>query len=232
MQLKYLSFGQIGKNIVFLHGWQQDKRSFSSLVPFLYKQYQLYLVDLPGFGQTPMPKTDSSFKEYCQIVVSWLNQKKISPVILVGHSFGGKMASLITALHPELIEKLILIAPSAIAQPKFWYPLKDRLPKKLIKLISPILKPFIVSRDYQNAGNLLPLFKTFVKEDLRPYFSEIKVPTLLLWGKQDEELSLAHARVIHRLIPNSRLEIIPGGHSFFQTQPEETARLIDNFIRK
>jgi pimeloyl-ACP methyl ester carboxylesterase len=53
MEIDFLEFGKKGaKNIVFLHGWQQDKKSFAPLVPFLFKKSHLFLIDLPGFGKS------------------------------------------------------------------------------------------------------------------------------------------------------------------------------------
>lgn len=230
MEISFLKFGEKGKKIVFLHGWQQDKRSFSPLVPFLFKKYQLFLLDFPGFGQTPLPKNDITLNQYSQIITQWIIEKKLTPIILVGHSFGGKIASVIASSNPKIINKLILISPSGIPTPKFWYRIKKFIPPNLSRILSPLIRPLTASRDYKNAGILLPLFKTIVKEDLRPFFAKINIPTLIIWGRDDQELPVKQAYLIHQFIKTSKLKLIPGEHLMFQKNPQPVARLISDFI--
>jgi len=227
----YLEFGEGKKPIVFLHGWQADSRSFTPLVPFLFKNYHLYLLDLPGFGKTnPPPSSFSSF-DYAKEITRFIKTKKIKNLVLVGHSFGGKVASIIAAKHPRLISHLILIAPSGIPHPKFYYKFKNLLPSKIKAKIPFFLKLFLASEDYKNAGKLLPVFKTIVKEDLRPIFSKIEIPTLLIWGKEDGQLPLKDGKTIKSLIKTSKLVITKGDHWPFLKNPQKIAHLIDKFIK-
>ncbi|MBM3208671.1 alpha/beta hydrolase [Candidatus Shapirobacteria bacterium] len=228
MELNFLEFGEGKPPIVFIHGWQQDCHSFTPLVPFLFKQRKLFLIELPGFGQSELPQKISSSKDYALAVKYWLLKKKITPVTLVGHSYGGKIATLVAYQNPKIITKLILIAPSGIPEPKIWYRFKELIPTPIKRVV----RSFLVSRDYKNAGRLRPLFKNIVKEDLRPIYAKIKSPTLVIWGKEDNELSPDLGENIHQLIPNSRLEIVSGNHFVFQQNPEEIANLIANFINK
>lgn len=233
MKIDYLQFGQRKKPaILFLHGWQQDKRSFSPLVPFLHSSYCLFLLDLPGFGKSDLPPPKFSSFEYAKVIASWARQKKLKKVVLVGHSFGGKVAAIIAACYPRLASKLILIASAGLPHPKRWYRLKSLLPRWLQKTISPVFRPILASRDYKQAGQLLPIFKTIVQEDLRPIFSKIKTLTLIIWGKDDQELSPKDGEKIHQLIKNSQLVIVKGNHFPFWQNPSKIAKLIDEFIKK
>ena len=227
----YLEFGWGKKPILFLHGWQADSRSFAPLVPFLFKNYHLYLLDLPGFGKSKPPSFSFSSFEYANKVVKWIKIKKLQRINLVGHSFGGKIASIIAAKYPRYISRLILIAPSGIPHPKFYYKLKNLLPSKIKEKIFLLFKPFLVSEDYKNAGKLLPIFKTVVKEDLRPIFSKIKIPTLIIWGRKDDQLPPEDGKIIKSLIKSSKLVIMDGDHWPFLKNPKKTAQLIDKFIK-
>jgi len=89
MKISYLQFGKKGRPIVFLHGWKQNSHSFATLVPFLYKGYRLFLLDLPGFGKSEFPPLGFSSFNYAKAVSGWLKEKKLKKVILVGLSFGG-----------------------------------------------------------------------------------------------------------------------------------------------
>lgn len=226
MGIKFLEFGEKGQVIVFLHGWQQDKRSFSPLVPYLHQHYRLILLDLPGFGQSENPPENFTSYDFAQTIAEWLKQQKLSKVILVGHSFGGKVASIIASQYPDQITKLVLIANSGIVHLKFWNKVAKIIPQFLKKYLASL----VVSRDYRNAGKLLPIFKTIVKEDLTNDFKNIKKPTLIIWGKNDSELPVSDGQKVNELIKNSHLEIVEGNHSPFLADPEKIALLINNFI--
>lgn len=228
MELSFLEFGGKGKIIVFLHGWQQDKKSFSPLVPFLFKKYHLFLLDLPGFGNSDFPLKNYNSSDYANIVADWIKERKLKDIILVGHSFGGKVAAIVTEKNPKLVKKLILIASAGIVEKE-----KNEFFKKISpKFIKDFLRPFFVGRDYKQAGKLLPVFKIIVKEDISEIFKKIKVPTLIIWGENDKELSVGNGEKINGMISKSRLEIIDGRHFPFWDKPQKTAELIDNFVNE
>lgn len=232
MYLDFLEFGEKGAPIVFLHGWQQDKTSLAPLVPFLYKTNKLFLLDLPGFGKSGFPNSVFSSWDYAQEIINWLKEQKINKPILVGHSFGGKVAAIIAAEKPDEVSKLILIGTAGIPGIKRWSSFKKILPGFIKKLLSPLLIPLLASEDYKNAGKLLPIFKTVAQEDLREVFEKITLMTLIIWGKDDKELPMEQADMIHKLIKNSRLEYVEGDHFPFQKNPEGVANLIHTFVSK
>jgi len=231
-EINYLGFGQGNKKIIFLHGWQANGKSFLPLVPYLYKKYKIFLPDLPGFGKSKSnPKLKSSF-DYAKEIIKWIKSKKIKNIYLTGHSFGGKIAAIIAQKEPQLVKKLILIAPSGIKNKKLsvLYRIKAIIPQRIISTFSPFLKRLLASRDYKEAGKLLPLLKNLVKEDLQKNFSEIKAPTLIIWGENDKELNKENGKTIKKLIKNSKLKIVEGDHFPFLENPKKIAKLIENFI--
>jgi pimeloyl-ACP methyl ester carboxylesterase len=226
MKMDFLEFGGKGRPIVFLHGWQQDKKSFTTLVPYLFRDYHLYLLDLPGFGKSDPPPPDFNSWDYANSIKLWISDKKLGKVILVGHSFGGKIAAILAKENPDMVSRLILIANSGLPENKAIYKFTDRLPTYLKKPFARLT----AGRDYKNAGKLLPIFKTVVKEDLTETFSRIKIPTLIIWGRNDQELPIKQAEIIQNLIEGSRLEIVDTGHFPFLEEPEKIALSIHNFI--
>ncbi|MGI6278902.1 MAG: alpha/beta fold hydrolase [Patescibacteria group bacterium] len=230
MTINFQEFGKGRQKIIFLHGWQQNSKSFLSLVPFLYRQFKLYLLDLPGFGKTPLSPKLSSSDNYAQLISQWLQKKQINKPIIVGHSFGGKVAALLASQYPQELEKLILIASAGILHPRWWYPISAKVPPTIKQKLKPITGNFFASRDFKEAGPLQPMLANIVKEDLRPVFANIRTPTLIIWGKDDQELPPTDGQKINRLITNSQLEIIPAGHFPFWDQPQKTAQIINQFI--
>lgn len=226
MKIDFLEFGESGQVVVFLHGWQQDKKSFVSLVPFLFKKYHLYLLDLPGFGSSSVPSENFNSFDYAEAVVNWIKDKKLKDIVLVGHSFGGKVAAIIAKQYPKLAKELILIASSGIIEKEEHQVLKKILPG----FVKNFLRPYLIGRDYKQAGKLLAIFRTIVKEDVSEIFKKIKIPTLIIWGKGDRELLMENGRKMNSMISGSKLEIIDGGHFPFWDNPQKVAELVDNFV--
>ena len=81
-----------GKPILLLHGWGNDLNSFHKQVECFKDKYHLYLIDLPGFGKTPEPNDIYSLNDYVDIVRKFIIEViKEKEVILIGHSFGGRI---------------------------------------------------------------------------------------------------------------------------------------------
>jgi len=231
VKINFQEFGERGQKIIFLHGWQQNSGSFLPLVPFFYQHFKLYLPDLPGFGKTPLPNRPFSSRDYAKVIAEWMNRANIKETIVIGHSFGGKVASLLTYHYPKRVKKLILIAPSGIPENHWWYRLTAKIPPRIKTTLSLALPKKTHSRDYNNAGPLLPTFKKIVKENLRPILPNIKQPALIIWGKEDQELPFKNGQKIHKLLPNSKLEIVPGGHFPFWDNPKEISQIIKHFLK-
>ncbi len=226
-----LRFGKKGPAIVFLHGWQQTGRSFAPLVPFLYSRYQLFLPDLPGFGQSPSLASSATSKDYAQAIYNWTRQQNLHSFYLVGHSFGGKVAAVLAANYPKSVKKLVLVASAGIPHPRWWYSFLRRIPPKTKQTFRRYLPDFLFSRDYRQAGHLRPIFRNIIHEDLRPVLPKVKASTLIIWGEDDRELPVDDAQIIHQLIPSSQLTILPHlGHFPFWQEPEKVVRLIDAFL--
>jgi pimeloyl-ACP methyl ester carboxylesterase len=231
MKISFQKFGEKEQNIIFLHGWQQNSGSFLPLVPFFHSQFKLYLPDLPGFGKTSLPNRPFSSMDYAKAIAEWMNRINIKEAIVIGHSFGGKVASLLAYYYPKKIKKLILIAPSVIPEHHWWYRLTAKIPKKIKTTLGPALSKKISSRDYNNAGPLLPTFKKIIKENLKPILPNIKQPALIIWGKKDQELPVKNGQEIHKLLSNSKLKIVPGGHFPFWDNPKEISQIIKHFLK-
>ena len=80
------------KTLVFLHGWGVSSEIFKPLYYFLKDEFNIYDLDLPGFGQTPIEKP-MTLKDYADFVHKFLKDNKIEQPIIIGHSFGGAVAA-------------------------------------------------------------------------------------------------------------------------------------------
>ena len=103
-----------GKNLILLHGWGMDVSSFWQMVDFLKDNFTLWLIDLPGFGKSDLPKKTFTISDYAKIVAEFIKKNRIKKPALFGHSYGGKITIKLAVLYPNLIDKLILEASSGI----------------------------------------------------------------------------------------------------------------------
>jgi pimeloyl-ACP methyl ester carboxylesterase len=226
------------KKLVFLHGWGASSEIFEPLFYYLKNDFAIYSLDLPGFGDSPIEKP-MTLKDYADFVYKFIKDNKIKKPIVIGHSFGGAVATKLAIIHPESVSKLILVGASAIRQPRRKIILLKKIadflnpffPKKLRKFILKLLK--LDKTDYAQIESLelKETFKNVIAEDLRPYLSLIKSPTLVIWGENDTVTPLNEGKLIAENIPDAKFVIIKNaGHFLFLEKPEEFIKLIKEFI--
>jgi pimeloyl-ACP methyl ester carboxylesterase len=235
------------ENLLILHGWGSNSQRWSRVKEILERQkIQVFIPDLPGFGQTPPPKEVWGKKEYLNWILNEIQKKGWEKFNLLGHSFGGELAMFLSATCPQKVKKLILLSPAILRKKpaskkvKFAYFLA-RVSKKIFNL--PILKNFkpifqkIFYRifggyDYYLAkGVMKEVMKKILKEDLSFLLKKIQAKTLILWAKDDPVLPASDALLLNKKIKNSKVKIFPkGGHSPHRNIPEDLSKSILEFI--
>lgn len=232
-----------GPVMLFLHGWQDDLHTFDAIAETLKNKWRIISVDLPGFGMSEMPKFAWDLAAYAEFVKDFVEKLSITPDILVGHSFGGRIAIKAVATKLLYSRKLILLASAGISKTNTPRNLFFAAIAKMGKLIT-LIPPFYFWRnqlrrklyawtgsDYLQSGPLLQgIFLNIIKEDVRFIAAQINIPTLLVWGKQDTETPISDGKRLAEIIPDATLEIIPGaGHFIHRQYPARVAELIQNF---
>lgn len=246
MDTRFRDSGGAGPIVLLLHGWGDTLATFDALIGEL-DEGRFIRLDLPGFGGSALPSSPWDVARYAMFVRHFLDKLGVAePDILVGHSFGGRVA--IKGVASGLIkpQKLVLIASAGAAARgsarrgafaalakvgKFLTAippislLKERLRERLYAAVG--------SADYLQAGPLRETFLRVVRENLEADAAKIQIPTLLVWGENDTETPLAEARALARAIVGSRLAVIPGaGHFVHLERPRETAREIRVFLNQ
>lgn len=225
------------KTLVFLHGWGVNSKIFEPLFYYLKNDFEIYALDLPGFGKTPIEKA-MTLKDYADFIYKFFKKNNIKDPMVIGHSFGGAVATKLAIIHPESLSKLILVCASTIRQPrqkmillkKTADLLKPVFPEKLRKFVLKLLK--LDKTDYAQieSPELKETFKKVIGEDLKPELSLIKSPTLVIWGENDSETPLKEGELIAKTIPGAEFKIIKNaGHFVFLEKPEEFIKLIKDF---
>lgn len=222
-----------GSPILLVHGWGGSRASLQPLGTLLSKQgYKAILLDLPGFGQSDNPPPTWGTHEYAACVVEVMKALHISQYTYFGHSFGGSLGIYIAATHTNQIDRLILCNSSYKRSNK-----KSRL--VVLKNISaPLARLFALGSlnrlkmlaykvmypqsDISRFPRLEQNFKRIMAVDLRPFLTDITVPTLILWGEDDRITSLEeYAMPLTKTIKGSKLVVYPGvGHALPVRHPE------------
>ncbi len=231
LKTDYLKIGA-GPTLVFLHGWSKDinKERYQKLFDSLSQKYQLIALDLPGFGQTDSPQKPWSVSDYAKFVNEFLDKLNISNCIMAGHSFGGRITLKLASQNNPKIKKIILIDSAGIERKSLKVKLLSSVSGIIPVSVKKILIPILGSKDYNDVNGVLrETFKLVVNENLEPIIPKIKVPTLLVWGKEDHTTPLWHANLIQKLIPHSVLITVPeANHGLPYRQPQKTAQIILN----
>ena len=234
------------QDIVFLHGWGQDKRAFEPILEVFQHDYKCHVIDLPGFGETPEPDSAWVPGQYADYVASYCEKENIDQAIFIGHSFGGEVSALLAVRHPKIVKALVLIAASGLKKKRS---LKFRLKAFSLKILGKLAglcdKLFVTSykqayrekfgsRDYRNAKGVMRdiLVKT-VNEDISNIAAQIKQKTLLLYAENDNETPPSVGKKYNELIQNS--ELICYQHQDHYTILNEgrfqVQRKISNFLK-
>jgi len=242
---RYLVKGTAENNLPLLlvHGWGCSLDTISGLIEQFSKSTQVIALDLPGHGKSSLPTGVWGTKEFAVFIGQFLEKLSIQKCNALGHSVGGRFLSMLAAIEPNRVNKLVLAGASGVKpRRKLAYYFKVALAKsgkfsaKYFGSFGQKLKDKIYSKiaspDYQTAGELRASFLKIINEDIRNRFPEIKSETLLLWGESDLDSPLSSAKVFKRLIPRSELIILNNaGHYSFLDQPNRFILEVKKFLR-
>ena len=223
-----------GDPVVYLHGWGCDGSIFLPIVKKL-PNYANYTVDFAGFGKSqPPPVCGYSVEDYALELKEFLSENNLQRVTLVGHSFGCRVALVLAASYPELVSRMLLVAPAGLRRFSFsrWWKVRIyKLSKSLARLRKkePVAK--YASEDYVNCSeSLRATFVKVINKDLSVYAKRVKCPVLIVNGREDTATPLTHAKRLNKLIANSSLVEIDGDHFAFFRAPVAFANTVKNFV--
>lgn len=227
--------GQGQESVVYLHGWGCDGNIFAPVVERL-PNFTNYCVDFDGFGKSPPPpEKGMTVSDYAESLKAFLTERSLCHVTLVGHSFGCRVAMVLAAKYPQLVSRMLLVAPAGLRKfslRRWWRVRKYKFRKLLAKLKLALPPQSYGSEDYRNCSPAMrATFVKVVNEDLSRYAKGIKCPVLIVNGRSDAATPLAHAKRLARLIPNGELTEIDGDHYAFFYAPQAFANTIKIFVR-
>lgn len=231
-------------SVVIMHGWGCDHTTVASIARIFEGKMRVVNVDLAGHGQSPEPPEAWGIEMYTRQIEQLIRELGLERPALVGHSFGGRIAILLSSRND--ISKVVLVDAAGIKpRRKLKYYLKVysfKTAKKLLPLLLGKKKGGEMvdrmrgkagSADYRNSSPMMrAVMSRCVNEDLKEFMPSIKAPTLLVWGENDTATPLSDARTMERLIPDAGLVSFPGcGHYSFLDNPAGFRAVINEFFK-
>ena len=206
---------------LFLHGWGANKEIMKKAFGAYFKDFRHVYVDMPGFGASSMHGALAT-KDYAKIMKSFLDELGASPKIIFGHSFGGKVATL---LNPEYLA--LLSSAGIVAKKPLWVRFKIALFKFLKLFGLGFLYKFFATKDVKGMSKTMyETLKNVVDEDFSSKFADFGGKAFIFWGEEDKATPLKSGERVSRLIKNSEFHALKGDHFFFLLH----ARYIDGVV--
>jgi len=239
--MNYLKVGTSKKMIVFLHGWGADMNSFLWLKDLFLEEWSMLFVDFAGFGKTKEPDRPFFVRDYVFELKELIDKFDANEVVLLGHSFGGRVAIKFSFLFENCYKKLSLVlvdSAGILPRRSLMYYLKVKKYKRLKAKAAQNEKyktklDKFGSSDYKKLSPLMKqTFVNVVNEDLSFDAKFIKAKSIIVWGDKDTETKPYMARRLNRLIKNSKLYFLKdAGHFSFLEKKEEFVIILDTFLK-
>jgi len=241
-KFKFVEEGE-GEPLVLLHGLFGALSNFETLIEYFRQHYKVIVPILPLFELDILHSTVGGIAKF---VHRFLESRDLQNVHLLGNSLGGHVALIHVLKHPERIKSLTLTGSSGLFENGMGdsYPkrgdyeyIKNKTeltfydPKTATKELVDEVYGIINNRI--KAIKIISLAKSAIRNNLGEELNQIKQPTLLIWGNNDNITPPFVAREFNKLIPNSELQFIDKcGHAPMMEVPDEFNIILHKFLKK
>lgn len=240
---KYMETGTGDTPIVLLHGLLGALSNFQGVIQKFSSTHKVVVPILPLFDISLRSLSVMRLVEY---VESFVDYKKYNKVHVLGNSLGGHIAQLYTLKHPEKVQSMILTGSSGLFESAMGTTFPKRGDYEYIKAKaeSVFYDPAVATKelvdevfttvsDLKSAMCVVAIAKSAVRHNLEDRLNDIKVPTLLVWGIQDNVTPLWVGEKFHDLIPNSELvKVDKCGHAPMMERPELFNTALESFLTR
>jgi pimeloyl-ACP methyl ester carboxylesterase len=249
-RLRYLEAGS-GPPLVLVHGLGSNALvEWGRLLPPLARRYHVYAPDLPGFGRSEQPAgADYSIPMQVEAVRAFMQAAGVPRARVVGISMGGWIAARLAGEHPELVERLVVVAPAGM-RPRddapipvdVLFPQDEAGVRRLIAAVrhKPPFTPGFVARDIAERKRRDEWIVRRTLESMRPgrdwldgTLGRAQMPVLVVWGRQDALIPVAYAEPLRSEFQHAELELLDGcGHVPMADCPEAFDRVLEAFLAR
>ena len=241
-KFKYVEEGT-GEPLVLLHGLFGALSNFKDLVDYFKSNYRVIIPLLPLYDLTLIETSVSGLARY---VAKFVEHQKLEGIHLLGNSLGGHVGLVYTLKHQELIKSITLTGSSGLFENGMGetYPKRGDYDYVKKKTALTFYDPNVATKDLVDevfgiinnrlkALKIIALARSAIRHNLGDELNEIKIPTCLIWGKNDTITPPMVAEEFHKLLPNSELHWIDKcGHAAMMEVPDEFNQILSAFLEK
>jgi pimeloyl-ACP methyl ester carboxylesterase len=259
--VNYCDIGEAGEPIVFVHGLAGCWQNWLENMPHFARAHRVVALDLPGFGASPMPPWEISIPNYGGLLSHFCEALNLHESALVGNSMGGFIAAEVAIAEPDWVDRLVLVSAAGISHARMRREPAEVLARMTAAATPLILRireqgirrwrvRYAMFRNIFHAPHRLRpelLWEFFVHAmgsegfvsasveligyDFHDRLERIRVPTLIVWGRNDHVIPSSDALEYDRLLADSRLEILDRcGHVPMAERPVRFNRLLERFL--
>ena len=241
-KFKFIEVGE-GEPLMLLHGLFGALSNFKDLIDYFSQHYKVVVPMLPLFDLDILHTSVGGLAKH---VHKFIEARNYNNIHLLGNSLGGHVALVHLLKHPERIKSLTLTGSSGLFENGMGdsYPKRgdyDYIKKKTeLTFYDPKMatdelvgEVFEITRNRIKVIKIIALAKSAIRNNLGDELTNIKQPTLLIWGNNDTITPPFVAREFNRLIPNSELHFVDKcGHAPMMEQPHEFNTILHKFLKK
>ena len=224
--------------LVFVHGWGSNYQTFSSLAEYFSDEAECVLLDLPGFGKSEEPKAPMSPADYAEEVAKIISEMPKKKTIIVGHSFGARVAIHLCNLHKKSVDGLVFLAGAGLKKKRS---LRFRIKAFCMRKAAHLIRRFsflsffkkipMGSRDYKEATPVMRgALVMAVNEDLAELAKGVSCPALLIYGSDDNETPSEFGRRYEGLMRDASFFEIKGENHLSILNSPVAQNLIEEFL--
>ncbi len=232
-----------GPVLLLLHGLFGALSNWVDVVERFSKNYTVVIPLMPIYA---LPVLNTNVKALAKFVNDFINYKKISDIILIGNSLGGHVALVYVKDHPERVKAMVLTGSSGLYENAMGgsFPKRENYDYIKAKVEVTFYDPntatkelvdecFAIVNDKGKLIRILSLAKSAIRHNMSDDLKGIKIPTCLIWGKQDIVTPPEVAEEFHRLLPfNDLFWIDKCGHAPMMEQPQQFNEVLDMWLKR
>ncbi len=236
--------------LLMMNGVGANLEMLQPFVDALDPDIEVIRFDVPGTGRSPTPRLPYRFSTLCVLLSRMLDHLGYPQVDVLGVSWGGALAQQFAMQYARICRRLVLVStatgsimvpgrlstlrhmmtPRRYSDPAYMAEIAGHIYGGSMRTKSEHAKSFAQSvRSGDNRGYLYQMMAAAGWTSL-PWISLIRQPTLIMSGDDDPIIPLANARLMYRLIPNSKLHVFNDGHLGLATQAKELAPVVEDFL--
>jgi len=227
------SRGEPGKDspVVLVPGQGASGVSMLPTARLLPRERDVLVVDPPGHGKSDRPRGALSLSSYAAIMAAWLKALDLKRAVWVGHSFGAQVLVELAIERPDIVDRLALISLTVAPEARTMTSQLARLLLDATREPPALLR--LLAHDYLRAGlrTLLEIGRVAVRDRVEEKLPLVEAPTLLVRGARDPVVPERWAEQMARLLPRSKLVVIPGAtHAVQYVSPLDLAGELQKFL--